>query len=72
MGIEILLEENGAGSMMTCSGVITGKEAMKVNDVLSSHQNMIYQIWDFSLATDIQVDIEQMHMLIIQDNAFSS
>ncbi len=70
MSVELIFEENDTGVLIMCTGHVSGGELIKANDILIPKQNVVYQIWDFSLAKEVQIEIEQIHRAAIQDDSF--
>ena len=72
MGYNINWEDKGV--FVVFNETATGKEVIKIDDILYSHDNFErykYQLWDFSEAIDINFTDEEMEIIGVLDKAAS-
>jgi len=72
---EIATESNAEGVAITLSGVVSGTELVELNDRLASEESFSqcrYQIWDFSNATRLDIEIEDLRSISLRDIASSA
>ena len=72
MGYKINWEEKGV--LVVFDEKATGKEVIRIDDILYSHDNfekIIYQLWDFTNSTEIYFSEEEMEIIGALDKAAS-
>ena len=69
MTIKIDSEKNPSGVYVECSGVITGKDLIDINQVITGCSSYTYQLFDFTKITNLEITPEEMHIIVMQDDS---
>lgn len=70
MTVRIMQTPGEYGSaVVRCDGVVTGRELIEVNDLISTEPHQRYQLWDFTDADYIAISFDEIHKLAIQDSS---
>ena len=70
MSHEVNIENQGAGVVVSLSGVITGKELTSINEHIykaDPNKKLRYQVWDFSDVEILEMKTEDIEKLVLQD-----
>ncbi len=70
MSHEVNIENQGAGVVVTLSGVITGSELTGINEHIyktDPDKRLRYQIWDFTNVDILEMKTEDIEKLVLQD-----
>jgi len=72
---QVSTESNADGVVISFLGVVSGDELVDLNGRLISEESFSrvrYQIWDFSSATRLDLEIEELRSISLQDIAASA
>ncbi len=75
MSHEISKESDGLGIVVSLSGIVEADEVDKLQQQINSDESfprLLYQIWDFSQAEDINISIAQIENIAMQVAVASS
>ena len=70
MAYEVNIENHGAGVVVTLTGIITGRDLIKVNQYIydaDPDKKLRYQIWDFNEVEILEIKTEDIQILVLQD-----
>ena len=70
MSHEVNIENQGAGVVVSLSGVITGRELTSINEHIyeaDPNKKLRYQVWDFSDVEILEMKTEDIEKLVLQD-----
>jgi hypothetical protein len=68
MPVQTDLTSDRLGVIVTCSGLVTGKDLVEANAQVVACVNCQYQLWDFSAISQVQVSADAIHRLALQDS----
>ena len=68
MPVQTDLTSDRLGVIVTCSGLVTGKDLVEANAQVVACVNCQYQLWDFSAISEVQVSADAIHRLALQDS----
>ena len=75
MSHKFIKESDGSGAVVTLSGIVEADEVDKLQQQINSDESfpqLLYQIWDFSQAEEINISIEQIENIAMQVAVASS
>lgn len=59
--------ETCGGIVVRCDGVVTGRELVEANDLVSTEPKQRYQLWDFTDTRALEITFDEIHKLAVQD-----
>lgn len=66
----IQLEDHGTGIVISLTGIITGRDLIKLNQQIyesDPDKKLRYQVWDFNLVDVLEMKTDDIQTLAIQD-----